>query len=246
MVTAEHTKFRRRASELILDALFDGCTIAVGGFGLVGSPFGLIEAVRDSGVRDLTIIANNMGVEGKGLGLLVDSGQVSRLIASYIGENRQFADAYLAGAVEVEFTPQGTLAERIRAGGAGIAAFYTRTGVGTPVAAGKEHAEFDGDVYILERALHADVALVHAHRADPEGNLVYRKTARNFNPLVATAARTTVAEAEILQDEFIDPDQVHTPGIFVDHVVRAPQRLPSIEQRTVRMWDDEAEVRKAR
>lgn len=236
---ADVTKFRHSVAEPLGAALFDGCTIAVGGFGLSGSPFGLIQAVRDHGVRDLTIVSNNMGVDGKGLGLLLESNQVAKVIASYIGENQLFAKRYLSGAIEVEFAPQGTLAERLRAGGAGVAAFYTRTGVETPIAEGKEHAEFDGQPHILERAIRADVALVRAYRADPEGNLVYRKTARNFNPLVATAGRTTFVEAALLQQDYIDPDQVHTPGIFVDHVVRAPWREPEIERLTVRPWPTE-------
>ena len=210
-------------------------TVAVGGFGLSGVPVDLIEAVRDSGVRNLTVVSNNMGVDGKALGLLLESHQVAKVIASYVGENKLFAELYLAGELEVEFTPQGTLAERLRAGGAGIPAFYTRTGVGTLVAEGKEHETFDGHVHIRERGIVADIALVRAHLADTAGNLVYRHTARNFNPVVATAGRLTVVEAEsIVQVGDIDPDLVITPGVYVHRVVLARERPKDIEQRTVR------------
>lgn len=222
------------AHEALQDVLRDGMTIAVGGFGLSGNPHDLIEAVRDSGVRDLTIVSNNMGVDGKGLGLLLENRQVRKVIASYVGENKLFARQYLDGELEVEFAPQGTLAERMRAGGAGIPAFYTRTGVGTPVAEGKPLAEFDGVTYVQERGIVADLALVHAHTADRAGNLVYRFAARNFNPLVATCGRVSVAETEVLLDGFVVPDRVITPGVFVDHVVRARDRIKDIEQRTVR------------
>ena len=222
------------AHEALQDVLRDGLTIAVGGFGLSGNPHDLIEAVRDSGVRDLTIVSNNMGVDGKGLGLLLENRQVRKVIASYVGENKLFARQYLDGELEVEFAPQGTLAERMRAGGAGIPAFYTRTGVGTPVAEGKPLAEFDGVTYVQERGIVADLALVHAHTADRAGNLVYRFAARNFNPLVATCGRVSVAETEVLLDGFVVPDRVITPGVFVDHVVRARDRIKDIEQRTVR------------
>lgn len=232
-------KRRADAAEALGDVLHDGITIAVGGFGLSGNPSDLIEAVRDAGVRDLTIVSNNMGVDGKGLGILLENGQVRKVIASYVGENRLFAAQYLAGLLEVEFTPQGTLAERLRAGGAGIPAFYTRTGVGTPIAEGKPHAEFDGLSYLQERGIVADLALVHAHRADAAGNLVYRRTARNFNPLVATAGRVTAVDAEeILPDgEYLDPDAVVTPGIFVDRLVLSRPRVKDIEQRTTRPRD---------
>lgn len=223
------------ASAALADIVEDGMTIAVGGFGLCGNPFDLIEALRDTGVRGLTIVSNNMGVDGKGLGILLENKQVAKVIASYVGENRLFADQCLNGVLEVEFTPQGTLAERLRAGGAGIAAFYTRTGVGTPVAEGKPTANFDGETYLLERAITADVALVHAHTADTAGNLVYRQTARNFNPLVATAGRVTVVETEFLvTDGYLDPNRVVTPGIFVNRLVVAAPRPQEIEQRTVR------------
>ncbi|MFC7343975.1 CoA transferase subunit A [Saccharopolyspora griseoalba] len=228
------------AAEALAGALADGQTIAVGGFGLSGNPSDLIEAVRESGVRELTIVSNNMGVDGRGLGLLLEEGQVRKVVASYVGENKLFAQQYLDGHLEVELVPQGTLAERVRAGGAGIAAFYTRAGVGTPVAEGKPHAEFDGRLHVQERAIVADLALVRAHTADPAGNLTYRLAARNFNPLMATCGRVTVAEAEHVLDEFVDPDAVATPGVFVDHLVAARPRVKTIEKRTVR---PKAEVR---
>jgi 3-oxoacid CoA-transferase subunit A len=229
------SKVRSSAAAVVAETVRDGMTVAVGGFGLSGNPFDLIEALRDSGVGDLTVVSNNMGVDGTGLGLLLETGQVRRVIASYVGENKLFAARYLAGELDVEFVPQGTLAERLRAGGAGIPAFYTPTGVGTPVAEGKPHAEFDGRTCVLERAIVADVALVHAAAADTEGNLVFRKTARNFNPVVATAGRVTIAEAEhVSTDVHLDPDQVHTPGVFVHHLVQAAPRVKPIEQRTVR------------
>lgn len=229
------SKVHPSAAESLRGLLHDGMTIAVGGFGLSGNPSDLIEAVRDSGVNDLTVVSNNMGIDGHGLGLLIEAGQVRKVIASYVGENKLFAEQYLAGTLEVEFAPQGTLAERLRAGGAGIPGFYTPTGVGTQVAEGKPHAEFDGRSYILERGIVADLALVRAHRADPEGNLVYRYTARNFNPLVATAGRVTIAEVEELVElGDIDPNIVVTPGIFVQRLVLASGREKVIEQRTVR------------
>lgn len=229
------TKVHASAADALAGALSDGMTIAVGGFGLSGVPVDLIDAVRQSGARELTIVSNNMGVDGKGLGLLLESHQVAKVIASYVGENKLFAELYLAGRLEVEFTPQGTLAERLRAGGAGIPAFYTRTGVGTLVAEGKVHETFDGHVHIRERGIVADVALVRANLADREGNLVYRHTARNFNPVVATAGRLTVAEAEsIVEVGAIDPDLVITPGVYVQRVVLATNRPKDIEQRTVR------------
>lgn len=223
------------AAEALHGQLSDGMTIAVGGFGLCGIPSDLIEAVRDSGVTNLEIVSNNMGVDGKGLGLLLENNQVRRVIASYVGENKLFAQQYLDGTIEVEFAPQGTLAERLRAGGAGIPGFYTKTGVGTPVAEGKEHHEFDGETYVLERGIVTDLALVHAHRADRAGNLEYRHTARNFNPLVATAGKLTIVEAEhIIDDGFLPPNAVVTPGIFVQRLVQATTREKHIEQRTVR------------
>lgn len=218
---------------LIADLVRDDMTIAVGGFGLSGIPADLIEAVRDSGVTGLTIVSNNMGVDGLGLGLLLENQQVSKVVASYVGENKLFAQQYLDGLLEVEFNPQGTLAERLRAGGAGIPAFYTRTGVGTAVAEGKPTAEFDGVTYVQERGIVADLSLVHAHTGDRYGNLRYRLAARNFNPAVACAGRVTVAEVEHLVDA-VDPELVHTPGVYVTHVVQADPRTKDIEQRTVR------------
>ncbi len=223
------------AADALRDVLRDGMVLAVGGFGLSGIPADLIDAVRSSGVTGLTIVSNNMGVDGLGLGRLLDAGQVRKVIASYVGENKLFAEQLLAGQLEVEFSPQGTLAERLRAGGAGIPAFYTKTGVGTLIAEGKPLAEFDGVTYLQERAIIADVALVHAHLADTEGNLVYRYTARNFNPIVATAGRITVAEAEhIVVPGDIDPNHVVTPGVYVQRLVQATRRTKNIEQRTVR------------
>ena len=228
-------KLQASAAAALEGALQDGITVAVGGFGLSGIPADLIEALRDSGVRDLTVVSNNMGVDGKGLGVLIEAGQVRKVIASYVGENKLFAEQYLAGKLEVEFTPQGTLAERLRAGGAGIPAFYTKTGVGTLVAEGKPHEVFDGEKYVQERAILADVALVHAHTADMDGNLVYRYTARNFNPVVATAGILTVAEAEVVVEPGqLDPNHIVTPGVFVQRLVQATDRVKDIEQRTVR------------
>ncbi len=229
------SKVRDNAAELLAESLQDGMTLAVGGFGLSGIPRDLIEAVRDSGVTDLTVVSNNMGVDGKGLGVLLENRQVRKVLASYVGENKLFAQQYLDGELEVEFNPQGTLAERLRAGGAGIPAFYTKTGVGTLVAEGKPHAEFDGETYVQERGIVADIALVHAHTGDPDGNLVYRYTARNFNPVVATAGKVTFAEVEHLVDVGgIHPDHVVTPGVYVQHVARYSGAPKDIEQRTVR------------
>ncbi|WP_375424043.1 CoA transferase subunit A [uncultured Friedmanniella sp.] len=228
-------KLRNSAVEALRDVIRDGAVVAVGGFGLSGNPSDLIEALRDSEARDLTIVSNNMGVDGRGLGILLENRQVAKVLASYVGENKLFASQYLDGTLEVEFVPQGTLAERLRAGGAGIAGFYTRTGVGTPVAEGKPHADFDGQTYVLERGIRADVALVHAYWADAEGNLLYRHTARNFNPVVATSGRVTIAEAEeVLGTGFLDPDAVVTPGVYVQRLVAARPRAKEIEQRTVR------------
>ncbi|MBX3098558.1 MAG: CoA transferase subunit A [Salinibacterium sp.] len=228
------TKLWPSAREALEGLLTDGMTLAVGGFGLSGIPADLIDAVRDSGVKDLSVVSNNMGVDGKGLGVLLENGQVRRVISSYVGENKGFAAAYLAGTLEVEFAPQGTLAERLRAGGAGIPGFYTKTGVGTPIAEGKPTMVFDGEEYLLERGIVADVALVHAHRGDLEGNLIYRHTARNFNPLAATAGRVTIAEVEeLVEDGYLDPDHVVTPGVFVQRLVTTT-REKDIEQRTTR------------
>ncbi|MCC8618401.1 CoA transferase subunit A [Xanthomonas vesicatoria] len=215
--------------------LADGQTLAVGGFGLCGIPEALIAAVRHSGVGGLTVISNNAGVDGFGLGQLLATRQIRKMISSYVGENKEFERQYLAGELELEFNPQGTLAERLRAGGAGIPAFYTATGYGTIVAEGKETREFDGKHYVLETALHADVALVKAWRADTAGNLVFRKTARNFNPACAMAGRVCIAEVEeIVPLGSIDPDHVHLPGIYVDRLVLNATPEKRIEQRTVR------------
>jgi 3-oxoacid CoA-transferase subunit A len=231
----EMNKVYPSATAALADIVKNGQTIAVGGFGLCGIPEALIAALRDSGVKDLTAISNNAGVDGFGLGQLLATRQIKKMIASYVGENKEFERQYLAGELELEFTPQGTLAERLRAGGAGIPAFYTKTGYGTLVAEGKPVAEFDGKKYILERGLMADIALVKAWKADRSGNLVYRKTARNFNPNVATAGRITVAEVEEIVDMgAIDPDHVHTPGIYVKRIVLNTSPEKRIEQRTVR------------
>ena len=213
----------------------DGITIMAGGFGICGIPQALIDAIRDSGAKNLTVISNNCGIDDAGLGILLHTRQIHKMISSYVGENATFAKQYLASELEIEFNPQGTLAERIRAGGAGIPAFYTRTGVGTLIAEGKETREFDGHHYVMERGLRADLAIVHAWKGDTEGNLVYRKTARNFNPIMATAAAVTVAEVELLVDPGeIDPDHIMTPGIFVKRIVPLVNVHKRIENRTVR------------
>jgi len=215
--------------------LHDGMTIMSGGFGLCGIPQVLIDAIKQSGVKDLTCISNNAGIDDAGLGVLLQTRQVRKMIASYVGENATFAKQYLAGELEIEFNPQGTLAERIRAGGAGIPAFFTRTGVGTQIAEGKKTEIFDGVEYLMERGLRADLAIVHAYRADPEGNLTYRMTARNFNPMMATAATVTVAEVEeLVAPGAIDPDTIITPGIFVQRMIVVTHPVKRIEQRTVR------------
>lgn len=213
----------------------DGQLIAVGGFGLCGIPEALIDALRDSGVRGLSVISNNAGVDGFGLGKLLETRQIRKMISSYVGENKEFERQYLAGELELEFTPQGTLAEKLRAGGAGIPAFFTKTGVGTIVAEGKETREFDGQTYVMERALLPEVALVKAHKADRSGNLVFRRTARNFNPACAMAGRVTVAEVEeIVETGTLDPDAVHLPGIYVHRIVLNAHPEKRIEKRTVR------------
>jgi 3-oxoacid CoA-transferase subunit A len=213
--------------------VWDGMSLAIGGFGLCGIPEALIAALRHSGARNLTIASNNAGVDGWGLGLLLETRQVKKMISSYVGENAEFERQYLAGELDVEFCPQGTLAERMRAGGAGIPGFYTRTGVGTVVAEGKEHKDFNGDSYILERSIRADLALVKAWKADLHGNLVYRRTARNFNPNAASCGKVTVAEAEIIVEPGeLDPDEIHTPGIFVHRLVHNPNPEKRIEKRT--------------
>jgi 3-oxoacid CoA-transferase subunit A len=223
------------AETAVAGLIHDGMTLAVGGFGLCGIPEALIAALRDTGRRDLTVISNNAGVDGFGLGLLLETRQISKMISSYVGENKEFERQYLGGELEVELTPQGTLAEKLRAGGAGIAAFFTPTGYGTVIAEGKETRAFDGRWHVLEEALVADVALVKAWKADRAGNLVFRKTARNFNPLCAAAGRVCVAEVEELVDTgTLDPDGVHTPGIYVDRLVLNPTPEKRVEQRTVR------------
>ncbi len=229
------SKIYSDAGTALADVLKDGMTIMSGGFGLCGIPSVLIEAIRASGVKDLTVVSNNAGIDDAGLGLLLVTRQIRRMISSYVGENATFARQYLAGELEIEFNPQGTLAERIRAGGAGIPAFYTATGAGTQIAEGKDVREFDGRSYVMERGLRADLAIVHAWKADPEGNLTYRMTARNFNPIMATAAAVTVAQVEeIVSLGDLDPDAIVTPGIFVQRIVAVPGVDKRIEQRTTR------------
>ena len=223
------------AKAALAGLLRDDMVIMAGGFGLCGIPETLIEAIRDSGVKGLTVISNNAGIDNAGLGLLLDTRQVRKMISSYVGENKMFAQQYLAGELEIEFNPQGTLAERIRAGGAGVPAFFTKTGVGTLIAEGKETRDFGGETYVMETGLVADLSIVHAWKGDTEGNLVYRKTARNFNPMMATAGRVTVAEVEhLVQPGEIDPDHIITPGIFVKRMVHVQNPSKRIEQRTVR------------
>ena len=215
--------------------LFDGMTIMSGGFGLSGNPESLIPAIRDAGTKELTVISNNCGADGFGLWMLLANGQIRKMISSYVGENKLFEQLYLSGKLELELNPQGTLAERIRAGGAGIPAFYTRTGVGTVVAEGKPVEEFDGELYVRETWLKADLAIVKAWRADPAGNLMFRKTARNFNPNMATAAKVTIAEVEeIVEAGAFDPDSVHTPGIYVNRIVKSTTNEKLIEKLTTR------------
>ena len=228
-------KVYESARDALADVLKDGMTVMSGGFGLCGIPSVLIEAIRESGVKDLTVISNNAGIDDAGLGLLLVTRQIRKMISSYVGENQTFAKQYLAGELEIEFNPQGTLAERIRAGGAGIPAFYTATGAGTEIAKGKDVRQYNGRDYILETGLVADLAVVHAWKADPEGNLVYRMTARNFNPVMATAATTTVAQVEeMVGPGALDPDHIVTPGIFVQRLVPVPGLHKRIEQRTTR------------
>ena len=227
------------APAALAGVLRDDMTIMAGGFGLCGIPETLILAIRDFGVRGLTVVSNNAGIDGVGLGLLLESRQIRKMISSYVGENKLFAELYLKGELELEFNPQGTLAERIRAGGAGVPAFFTKTGVGTLIAEGKETRDFDGEIYVMERSLVADLAIVHAWKADREGNLVHRKTARNFNPVMATAARITVAEVEhLVEPGEIEPDHIHTPGIYIQRIVRPTSLAKHIEQRTVRQRGD--------
>src|SRR4051794_4790628 len=228
-------KVQKTAEDALAGLLFDGMTIMAGGFGLCGIPENLIAAIRTAGVKDLTVVSNNCGVDDFGLGVLLAGGQIKKMISSYVGENKLFEQLYLSGELELEFNPQGTLAERIRAGGAGIPAFFTRTGVGTLVAEGKEVREFDGEMYVMERGLVADLSIVKAWKADAEGNLVYRKTARNFNPMMATAGKATVVEVEQIVDVgALDKDNIHTPGIYVDRVVRGAVFEKRIERVTTR------------
>ncbi len=228
------SKVTQSAAEALDGVLFDGMTIMAGGFGLCGIPENLIAAIRDSGVKDLTVVSNNCGVDDFGLGVLLAGGQIRKMISSYVGENKLFAELYLSGKLELEFNPQGTLAERIRAGGAGIPAFFTKTGVGTLVAEGKEVREFEGEQYVMERGLTADLSIVKAFQGDHEGNLVYRLTARNFNPMMATAGKVTLAEVEhLVPTGQLDKDKIHTPGIYVDRIFEGVFEK-RIEQRTLR------------
>ena len=223
------------AREALAGLVEDGMTLAVGGFGLCGIPEALIEALRDTQKKDLTVISNNAGVDGFGLGLLLESRQIRKMVSSYVGENKEFERQYLSGELELEFTPQGTLAEKLRAGGAGIPAFYTRTGYGTLIAEGKETRQFNGEWYVMETALTADVALVKAWKADESGNLVFNKTARNFNPLTATAGKICIVEVEeIVETGALDPDQIHLPGIYVQRIVLNANPEKRIEKRTTR------------
>jgi 3-oxoacid CoA-transferase subunit A len=235
MTAANHSKIYPDAAAALKGVVRDGMTVMSGGFGLCGIPENLILALRDSGAKGLTVISNNAGVDDFGLGLLLKTRQIAKMVSSYVGENKEFERQYLSGELQLEFNPQGTLAERIRAGGAGIGGFYTKTGVGTLVAEGKDTREFNGETYVLETGLVADLAIVKAWKADTEGNLVYRKTARNFNPMMATAGKVTVAEVEeIVEAGELDPDHIHTPGIFVQRLVRGRDYAKPIEQRTVR------------
>ena len=227
-------KVYKNATEALEGLTFDGMTIMAGGFGLCGIPENLITALRDSGAKDLTVISNNAGVDDFGLGFLLKTRQIKKMISSYVGENKTFETQYLSGELELEFNPQGTLAERIRAGGAGIPGFYTKTGVGTLIAEGKEEKEFDGETYIMETGLVADLSLVKAWKGDTEGNLMFRKTARNFNPMMATAGKITVVEVEeLVRVGELDPDNIHTPGIYVQRIIKAKHEK-RIEQRTIR------------
>ncbi|MEM9014916.1 MAG: CoA transferase subunit A [Pseudomonadota bacterium] len=227
-------KLYENAAAALEGVPFDGMTVMAGGFGLCGIPENLITALRDSEVKDITVISNNAGVDDFGLGLLLQTRQIKKMISSYVGENKEFERQYLSGELELEFNPQGTLAERCRAGGAGIPGFYTKTGVGTLIAEGKEHKEFNGETYILETGLVADLSIVKAWKGDEQGNLIFRKTARNFNPMMATAGKMTIAEVEeIVPLGSLDPDAIHTPGIFVQRIIKGDHEK-RIEQRTVR------------
>lgn len=228
-------KVKSDAADALAGLLFDGMTIMAGGFGLCGIPENLIAAIRETGVKDLTVISNNCGVDGFGLGILLENRQIKKMVSSYVGENKLFEQLYLSGELELEFNPQGTLAERIRAGGAGIPAFFTRTGYGTLVAEGKETREFDGEMYVMERGLTADLSIVKAWKGDAEGNLIYRKTARNFNPMMATAGKAVVVEVEeLVEIGALDKDAIHTPGIFVDAIVAGARFEKRIERVTTR------------
>ncbi len=227
------------AHAALVGLTFDGMTVAAGGFGLCGVPEHLVKALRDSGVKNLTVIGNNVGCDEHGMWLVLANQQIRKVIASYVGENRMLESQYMKGEIEIEFNPQGTLAERLRAGGAGIPAFFTPTGYGTRVAEGKETRQFNGKWYVMETGLTADLAIVKAWKADEEGNLVYRKTARNFNPMIATAGRLTVAEVEeLVPIGALDPDQIHTPGIFVDRLIVGSQYVKHIERRTTRVREE--------
>ena len=233
-------KVYRDAGSALEGLLFDGMTVMSGGFGLSGNPENLIAALETSGVKDLTVISNNCGADNFGLWVLLNNGQIRKMISSYVGENKLFADLFLSGKLELELNPQGTLAERIRAGGAGIPAFFTKTGYGTVVAEGKETREFDGEMYVMERWLRADLSIVKAWKGDTEGNLVYRKTARNFNPMMATAGKVTVAEVEeLVEVGDFDPDQIHTPGIYVDRIFKGAVFEKRIERVTTRPRETE-------
>jgi len=233
-------KIFKTADAALEGLLFDGMTIMSGGFGLSGNPENLIPAIKRSGVKNLTVISNNCGADGFGLWMLLDNGQIKKMISSYVGENKLFEQLYLSGELELELNPQGTLAERIRAGGAGIPAFYTKTGVGTVVADGKPLEDFEGETYVRETWLRADVAIIKAWKADPEGNLVYRKTARNFNPVMATAGKVTVVEVEqIVAPGALEPDTIHTPGIYVDRIIRGEVYEKRIERLTTRKREKE-------
>ncbi|MEW6389291.1 MAG: CoA transferase subunit A [Pseudomonadota bacterium] len=228
-------KVKKDAVEALAGLLKDGMTIMAGGFGLCGIPENLIAAIREAGVKDLTVVSNNCGVDGFGLGILLENRQIKKMVSSYVGENKLFEQLYLSGELELEFNPQGTLAERIRAGGAGIPAFFTRTGYGTLVAEGKEVREFDGEMYVMERGLTADLSIVKAWKGDAEGNLIYRKTARNFNPMMATAGRATVVEVEeLVEIGALDKDAIHTPGIYVDRIIKGAKFEKRIERVTTR------------
>ncbi len=228
-------KVYENAAAALEGVLADGMSVAAGGFGLCGIPENLLEAIKEAGTKDLTFYSNNAGVDDFGIGILLQTKQVKKMVSSYVGENAEFMRQYLSGELELEFNPQGTLAERLRAGGAGIPGFYTKTGVGTVIAEGKEHKEFDGETYILERGIKADLAIVKAWKGDEQGNLIYRKTARNFNPLCATAGKVTIAEVEeIVPTGSLDPDLIHTPGIFVQRIVQGKHEK-RIEQRTLKV-----------